>query len=183
MEEVRDSKFSLVYKEVNGISAIWFEYSNRDWIVDPCVLFNGMLGSKEGSDTAMLYINIENLSHRRASYYVKQEFDGNFFFWTINHLLYDPETKMRFGYKEFLQKTDESIIRLYNDIANNKPTAYDGIIKSEDIKKIHDQIKVSKYFSSLIIYALQKLMKRSSLLTAPQKKMANMNGIMTFRID
>lgn len=146
MEEVRDSKFSLVYKEVNGISAIWFEYSNRDWIVDPCVLFNGMLGSKEGSDTAMLYINIENLSHRRASYYVKQEFDGNYFFWTINHLLYDPETKMRFGYKEFLQKTDESIIRLYNDIANNKPNAYDGIIKSEDIKKIHDQIKVSKLF-------------------------------------
>lgn len=32
------NRFTLTYKEIDGVTAIWFELDGRYWIVDPCAL-------------------------------------------------------------------------------------------------------------------------------------------------
>lgn len=146
MIKISDSKSVLVYKCINGVTAIWFEYNDKKWIVDPCALFNGLLGSVEDPSTPLLYRNTNNLLHRKATYYIKQEHDSDYIFWSINQLLYDPECKLRFGLKDFLKNIEEVISSLYHDVINKTATIYDNIIIPQEIIKIFDQFKVLKLF-------------------------------------
>lgn len=146
MKEYNDASLNLSYKAIDGVSALWFKFADSHWIVDPCVLFNGMLGNSETSDTAMLYANTENLSQGRACFWVNQEYNGDCFFWTIKPLLSEPIVRMRFAHRDFMSKVELALHLLYNDTATNRPTAYNGIIKSEEIKKIFEQLKVLKLF-------------------------------------
>ena len=57
MVEISDSKSVLAYKCIDGVTAIWFMYNNREWIVDPCMLFNGLLGSVEDVSDKLLYLD------------------------------------------------------------------------------------------------------------------------------
>ena len=146
MVEISDSKSVLAYKCVDNVTAIWFLYNSKEWIVDPCVLFNGLLGSVEDPSSPLLYLNIDNLSHRRATYYVKQKHDSDFIFWSINQLLCDPECKLRFGLNDFLKIAEEVITSLCHDVANKTVTAYDNIINAQEITKIFTQLKALKLF-------------------------------------
>ena len=146
MVEISDSKSVLAYKCVDNVTAIWFLYNSKEWIVDPCVLFNGLLGSVEDPSTSLLYLNVDNLSHRRATYYVKQKHDSDFIFWSINKLLCDPECKLRFGVKDFLKTAEELINCLCRDVDSKTATAYDNIINPKEITKIVTQLKTLKLF-------------------------------------
>lgn len=146
MNEISDSKSVLAYKCVDGVTAIWFLYNNREWIVDPCVLFNGLLGSVEDPSSPLLYLNVDNLLHRRATFYVKQEHDCDYIFWSINQLLCDPECKLRFELKDFLKTAENVINCLCHDIDSQTPTAYDNIIHPKEITKITGQLKALKLF-------------------------------------
>ena len=146
MIEISDSKSVLAYKCVDGVTAIWFLYNNKEWIVDPCVLFNGLLGSVKDPSSPLLYLNVDNLSHSRATYYVKQEHDSDYIYWSINHLLCNPECKLRFGLKDFLKIAEEVFTSLCHDVANKTVTAYDNIINAQEITKIFIQLKVLKLF-------------------------------------
>lgn len=146
MIEISDSKSVLAYKCVDGVTAIWFLYNNKEWIVDPCVLFNSLLGSVKDPSSPLLYLNVDNLSHRRATYYVKQEHDSDYIYWSINHLLCNPECKLRFGLKDFLKIAEEVFTSLCHDVANKTVTAYDNIINAQEITKIFIQLKVLKLF-------------------------------------
>ena len=146
MVEISDSKSVLAYKCVDNVTAIWFLYNSKEWIVDPCVLFNGLLGSVEDPSTSLLYLNVDNLSHRRATYYVKQKHDSDFIFWSINKLLCDPECKLRFGVKDLLKTAEELINCLCRDVDSKTATAYDNIINPKEITKIVTQLKTLKLF-------------------------------------
>ena len=146
MVEISDSKSVLAYKCVDNVTAIWFLYNSKEWIVDPCVLFNGLLGSVEDPSSPLLYLNIDNLSHRRATYYVKQEHDSDYIYWSINQLLCDSECKLRFGLNDFLKIAEEVITSLCHDVANKTVTAYDNIINAQEITKIFTQLKALKLF-------------------------------------
>ena len=146
MVEISDSKSVLAYKCVDNVTAIWFLYNSKEWIVDPCVLFNGLLGSVEDPSTSLLYLNVDNLSHRRATYCVKQKHDSDFIFWSINKLLCDPECKLRFGVKDFLKTAEELINCLCRDVDSKTATAYDNIINPKEITKIVTQLKTLKLF-------------------------------------
>ena len=146
MVEISDSKSVLAYKCVDNVTAIWFLYNSKEWIVDPCVLFNGLLGSVEDPSTSLLYLNVDNLSHRRATYSVKQKHDSDFIFWSINKLLCDPECKLRFGVKDFLKTAEELINCLCRDVDSKTATAYDNIINPKEITKIVTQLKTLKLF-------------------------------------
>ena len=147
MKDFKETIFKLSYKPMDGVSALWFEFADSLWIVDPCVLFNGMLGNANDSYTAMLYTDTNNFSHRSPSYWVSQDFNEDYFFWTIRQLPGEPICRMRFAYKDFLHKVELACYHLYKDTAANLPTAYDGIIQPEEIKKIFEQIKVLKLFA------------------------------------
>ena len=146
MVEISDSKSVLAYKCVDNVTAIWFLYNSKEWIVDPCVLLNGLLGSVEDPSTSLLYLNVDNLSHRRATYYVKQKHDSDFIFWSINQLLCDPECKLRFEVKDFLKTAEELINCLCCDVDSKTATAYDNIINPKEITKIVTQLKTLKLF-------------------------------------
>lgn len=146
MIEISESKSVLAYKCVDGVTAIWFLYNSKEWIVDPCVLFNGLLGSVKDPSSPLLYLNVDNLSHRRATYYVKQEHNSDYIYWSINQLLCNPECKLRFGLKDFLKIAEEVFTSLCHDVANKTVTAYDNIINAQEITKIFIQLKVLKLF-------------------------------------
>ena len=146
MIEITDSKSVLAYKCFDGVTAIWFIYNNREWIVDPCELFNGLLGSVEDPSKPLLYLNVDNLSHRRATYDVKQEHDSDYIFWSINQCLCEPECKLRFGLKNFLKVAEEVIGCICHDVVNKITTAYDNIIPPQEIAKIVGQLKALKLF-------------------------------------
>ena len=105
-----------------------------------------MLGSVKDPSSPLLYLNVDNLSHRRATYYVKQEHNSDYIYWSINQLLCNPECKLRFGLKDFLKIAEEVFTSLCHDVANKTVTAYDNIINAQEITKIFIQLKVLKLF-------------------------------------
>lgn len=146
MNEIIDPKYTLSYKCINDETAIWFEYNNLQWIVDPCVLFNGLLGSVDNNGEPLLYLNSNSLSKRNACLFVQQEHDCDYIYWTIDPLLRDPECKLRFGLKDFLKEVELSLVALHNDVLNKSPNAYTDVITIEEIEKAFNQFYALKLF-------------------------------------
>lgn len=134
------NKFTLTYKEIDGVTAIWFELDGRFWIVDPCVLFNGMLNS-DNQNCDLLY---ETLADSSMGCWVKQSICkfGNCF-WKITKWLEDTACALVFGLDEYLEGVEACIDGLYADVVNGRQTVYDGFIKPEEIYKIHSQMKIA----------------------------------------
>lgn len=131
------NRFTLTYKEIDGVTAIWFELDGRYWIVDPCALFNGMLNS-DNQNCKMLYGTLADSS---TGCWVEQRRVFDNCFWMVSKWLENTVCALVFGLNEYLEGVETCIDGLYADVVNSRPTVYDGFISLEEISKIHSQMK------------------------------------------